>query len=191
MRIVVSILAFVLLLPAAGHAQELQAGVSYTLLSLSYPDQIPNGFGGWVSWDLVDASADPSLTVGLDAALNVFPEDHPIIGRQVQLVGGVRGGLRTNRLRALGRIRPGVVTFSERFIAPDTVCIAIVPTPEECLVDERNFAVDAGVTLEWLTSERLVLRFDLGDTLIRFNREARDASWTNNLQFAAGAGWRF
>lgn len=191
MRILVPVLALVLLASPAAHAQELQAGLSYTLLSLSYPDQVPNGFGGWVSWDLVDASTDPSLTVGLDAALNVFPENHPIIGRQVQLVGGVRGGLRTEQLRALGRIRPGIVRFSERFIAPDTVCIAIVPAPEACLVDERNFAVDVGVTLEWLSSRRVVVRFDLGDTIIRFNREARDAAWTNNLQFAAGAGWRF
>jgi hypothetical protein len=191
MRIAVSVLACFLLLPPAGYAQELQAGASYTLLSLSYPDQIPQGFGGWVSWDRVDASADPSLTVGLDAALNVFPNDHPIIGRQVQLVAGVRGGLRTDRLRALGRIRPGVVSFSERFIAPDTVCIAIFPPPEECLVEEENFAVDVGLTFEWLASPRIVLRVDLGDTLIRFSREATDASWTNNLQFAAGAGWRF
>lgn len=191
MRIVALLFALTLLTAPALGAQELQAGGSYTLISLSYPDQIPNGFGAWASWDLVDASADPSLTVGLDAALNVFPEDHPIIGRQVQLLAGVRGGLRTDRLRALGRVRPGVVKFGERFIAPDTVCIAIFPTPEACLADERNFAVDVGVTLEWLTSRRLVLRFDLGDTLIRFNREARDAAWTNNLQFSAGAGWRF
>ena len=127
MRIVLSILAFVLLLPAASRAQELQAGVSYTLLSLSYPDQMPNGFGGWVSWDLVDASADPSLTVGLDAALNVFPEDHPIIGRQVQLVGGVRGGLRSDRLRALGRIRPGVVTIARGHRAPARAAVFVNP----------------------------------------------------------------
>jgi hypothetical protein len=191
MRIVASILTLVLLLAPAAAAQELQAGGSYTLLSLSYPDQMPQGFGGWASWDFVDASADPSLVVGLDGALNVFPEDHPIIGRQVQLLAGVRGGLRTDRYRALGRVRPGIVKFGERFIAPDTVCIAIFPTPEECLADERNFAVDVGVTFEWLATRRAVLRVDLGDTVIRFNREARDAFWTNNLQFSAGAGWRF
>lgn len=191
MRSVVLVLALVLLLSPAARSQELQAGGSYTVLSLSYPDQIPQGFGGWVSWDFVDASADPSLVVGLDGALNFFPEDHPIIGRQVQLVAGLRGGLRTDRIRALGRVRPGLVRFTERFIEPDTVCIAIFPTPEACLAEERNFAVDVGVTLEWLATRRTVLRIDLGDTLIRFNREARDAAWSNNLQFSAGAGWRF
>jgi hypothetical protein len=148
---------------------------------------MPNGFGGWFAWDL--ASTGP--TVGLDVGVNFFPEDHPIIGRQTQLLAGVRSGIRTDRFGAFGRVRPGLVHFSERFFAPDTVCILIFPPPESCLVDATNLAIDLGGTLEVYPTPRSVVRVDVGDTLIRFARTRQDAVWKHNLQVAAGAGLRF
>ena len=179
MRILVVLFVLVSLCSTSLRAQEASAGASYTLLSLTYPDQIPNGFGGWLTWRFVDVGA------------NFFPEDHPIIGRQTQLLAGVRGGLRTDRVGAYACVRPGIVHFSERFFAPEVVCIAIFPTPEACLIDTTNFAVDLGGTLELFPSRRTLVRFDIGDTLIRFDRTGQDALWKHNFQFAAGAGVRF
>jgi hypothetical protein len=162
-------------------------GASYTLLSLTYPDQIPNGFGGFLTWDL----ADSGLTFGLDAGVALFPDDHPIIGRQTQLVGGPRAGVRGRRFGAFARVRPGMVHFSRRFFAPDTVCILIFPTPESCLTRETNFAVDVGGTVELYPTTQSVVRVDLGDTAIRFTRSGRSPAWKHNFQFAGGAGFRF
>jgi hypothetical protein len=123
--------------------------------------------------------------------VNLFPEDHPVIGRQTQLLAGVRGGVRSDRLAAFARVRPGLTHFTGRFTAPDIACIAIFPTPEACLIKATNFAVDAGGTFEVYPTLRTVLRFDLGDTVIRFARTGLDPAWKHNLQFVAGVGIRF
>jgi len=179
MRFVLPIFFLLVCLAAPARAQSGAVGASYTFLSLTYPDQIPNGFGGWATWRFIDLTA------------NLFPEDHPIVGRQVQLLGGVRGGFRGERVGAYLRLRPGLVHFTERFYAPDTVCILIFPPPESCLIEGTNAAVDVGGTAEITPPGRLVIRVDVGDTLIRFGREGRDAVWKHNLQLAAGAGVRF
>jgi hypothetical protein len=175
--LVAFVLAAVLALPL--HAQDATVGASYTLLSLTYPDQIPNGLGGWLTWRFVDVG------------LNVFPEDHPIIGRQTQLLAGVRGGFRLGGFGAYARVRPGLVHFSERFLAPDIGCVAVFPTPEACLVDATNFAMDFGGTVELSPTSRTLIRIDVGDTLIRFARTEFDPAWRHNLQFSAGGGFRF
>ena len=173
------VFAFLIALSPALHAQNGSAGVTYTLLSLTYPDQMPNGFGGWLTWKFVDVG------------VNVFPEDHPIIGRQTQLLAGVRGGFRTERVGAFARVRPGLIHFSERFFQPEIPCILIFPPPESCLVDATNLALDLGGTVEVYPTPRSVIRIDAGDTLIRFDRTQLDPAWKHNLQFSAGGGLRF
>ena len=187
MRRAIVVVVLLGLLSSALHAQNASAGASYTLLSLTYPDQIPNGIGGWVTWD----TSDTGPTVGIDAGVNFFPEDHPIIGRQTQAMAGVRGGLRVGPLGAFARVRPGLVHFSERFFAPDVVCILIFPPPESCLIESTNATLDLGGTVEIYPSTRSVVRVDVGDTLIRFTRSQQDAVWKHNFQLSAGAGVRF
>jgi len=181
------VLAIVLLCSTALHAQNASVGASYTLLSLTYPDQIPNGIGGWFSWDRADAG----FTLGVDGGVSFFPENHPIIGRQTLAVAGVRSGIRVGRWGAFARVRPGVVHFSERFFAPEIACILIFPPPESCLIASTNAAIDLGGTLEASPTPRSVVRIDLGDTLIRFSRSGQDALWKHNFQLSAGAGVRF
>jgi hypothetical protein len=170
--------------PPLLHAQQVQVGGSYALLSLTYPDQIPSGFGGWLTW-----GQTPALE--FDLGVNLFPEDHPIIGRQTQFLAGLRSGFRTDRFAAFGRVRPGVTHFSRRFFAPEIVCIAIFPTPEACLAEKTNFTLDLGGTFEVFPASRMLLRFDVGDALIRFSRTEQDPVWKHNFQFSAGAGVRF
>ena len=174
-------------LAAPGYAQHASVGASYTVLSLTYPDQIPNGFGGFLTWDFVDSGA----TLGLDVGTALFPEDHPVIGRQTQFVAGPRVGVRARRFGAFARLRPGVIHFSRQFFAPDTVCILIFPTPDSCLQRETNFALDIGGTVELHPTARSLVRLDAGNTTIRFARPDRAPAWKHNFQFAGGAGFRF
>ena len=181
------VFVFLVFLSPAVRAQNGSAGATYTLLSLTYPDQLPNGFGGWLTWDFKRTG----LIAAADLGVNFFPEDHPIIGRQTQLLGGVRGGVRAGGFAAYARVRPGFVHFGERFFFPETVCILIFPPPESCLVEATNLAFDLGGTIEVYPTPRSVLRFDIGDTMIRFSRDQQETVWKNNLQFAAGVGVRF
>jgi hypothetical protein len=179
MRLSLVVFVFATLLTVPLRAQDTTVGASYSLLSLTYPDQIPNGFGGWLTWRFIDAG------------VNLLPEDHPIIGRQTQLFAGARGGFRVGGFGAYARVRPGLIHFSRRFLAPEIACVAIFPTPEACLVDATNFALDLGGTVEFLPTSRTVIRLDVGDTLIRFNRNELEPVWRHNFQFSAGAGVRF
>src|SRR5947209_2952654 len=49
--------------------------------------------------------------------------------------------MQTSAHRFVREDTAGVGVFSDRFIAPGIVCIAIVPTPESCLVDSTNLAL--------------------------------------------------
>jgi hypothetical protein len=188
-RLLLIVVGVVLFSASLVHAQESSAGVSYTVLSLDYPeDENPAGFGVWFTRDV---TSGPGPTIGLDLGLNFFPEDDPIIGRQTQLFGGIRGGLRYEWFGIYGRLRPGVMHFSRQFLAPDTVCILIFPPPDACLTRENNLAFDLGGTFELYPFERALVRVDLGDTAIRYRRIDRDSIWRRNLQFSAGAGVRF
>jgi hypothetical protein len=45
--------------------------------------------------------------------------------------------------------------------------------------------------VEFSPSPRAVIRVEVGDTVIRFNRTEFDAVWRHNFQLSAGAGMRF
>jgi hypothetical protein len=54
------------------------------------------------------------------------------------------------------------------------------------------FALDLGGVVEFYPSRRVVMRFDLGDTVVNFRGNFAGRSLTtHNLQFNAGVGYRF
>jgi hypothetical protein len=160
-----------------------QIGGHYSALSLEYPDQTRHGGGAFFVYA-------PRGWIGVDVTTSWFPSDD-VGGSAWQLLAGPRVGGSVGRIGIFGRVRPGLVRFSERFFAPETVCIAIFPTPEGCLVKSTNFALDYGTTVEASLSSRTVLRFDIGDALTRYRRGDDSSSWKHGLLVTAGAGWRF
>jgi hypothetical protein len=183
MRIVVVLLASALFTSSPAHAQSTQAGVQYSALALDYPDQTRSGVGGFVVYS-------PIAWLGVDASTTLFfSEDAG--GYVWQVLAGPRVGTTWSDVALFGRVRPGFVRFSDRIFKPDIACILIFPPPESCLAPNTNFAIDLGGTVEIPLNPSTVLRFDLGDTLTRFDRNDLDPEWKHNLQFAAGVGWRF
>ena len=184
MRIVVVAFALVVLAHLPAHAQSsTQGGVLYSALAQEYPDQTRSGFGGFVVYS-------PKPWVGLDVSTSIFLSED-VGGYAWQLLAGPRVGTLWNDLALFGRVRPGLVRFSERFFKPNIACILIFPPPEACLAPHTNFALDLGGTVELPLNESTALRLDLGDTLIRYDRDDLGAEWMHNLQFAAGLAWRF
>jgi hypothetical protein len=183
---VLTLLTLPTIAPVA-HAQTRAAGLSFSSLSLTYPERHASGIAGWLTMDFVDS---PGPFAGIDLAATFFPDDHPVTGRHTQLLGGVRAGAGMGHVRLSGRARAGVAHFSRRFYAPDVPCILIFPPPEACLTGRTNLALDFGGTLE-VPIDRYVLRFDGGDTAIRFSRTNFDAAWKHNLQLSGGFGVRF
>ena len=132
-------------------------------------------------------------------------------GRVIQAVGGVKAGKRFESWGIFGKVRPGVVSFSDG----EFTLLPVGPvTPSTVLEIQTNrvtsFATDVGAVLEFYPSKHVVTRFDAGDTIIHFTRRTtntlkfdpltnssfvgpvtRPARTTHNFQFIASVGFRF
>ena len=134
-------------------------------------------------------------TFALDAELEYFPSE---LGRvpfsasrtAAQLRG--RAGVVSGRWGVFAALAPGVVHFGA---APEPIaCIAVFPPPLECqLAAGRSVpALGLGAGLELFASERLVVRLEVEDRLLRypvaFRREHRVQ---HHFRAALGVGLRF
>jgi hypothetical protein len=129
-------------------------------------------------------------------------------GNVSQVVAGAKIGKRFEKWGIFGKARPGVVSFSQGEFIP------IIINPFGPIEGRSNsvtsFAADLGGVLEFYPTDRIVTRFDAGDTIIHFGRRTtngvgfnfttnefflipitRPARTTHNFQFTAGVGFRF
>lgn len=164
------------------------------------------GFGGRIGYNITNSFA-------VEAEVNFFPSEHRFnVGREIQGLFGLKAGHRFEKVGVFGKIRPGFLSSrtSEFRARRDVACITIFPPPATCF-DETvrratNLAVDIGGVVELYPSKRTVLRFDVGDTIIRFGQRsfiapsttvtggvivAVPADTTHNLQGSIGIGFRF
>ena len=148
-------------------------------------------------------------SIGVEAEANIFPENKqrdkrigvPITvfepgGRKFQMLFGPKIGYRFRKLGVFGKVRPGFIRL-DRFEAVD----AVFSTPNglAILSSTRNgltfFNIDIGGVFEYYPSRRTILRFDAGDTIIRYGaQEPKDINPSitrHNLQISVGFGFRF
>src|SRR5215468_6587092 len=106
---------------AAGQTRQSQSDLGGTLtwLNLGSFDDTATGFGGRLDYHLVDL-------LWLDAEANVFPANDRVTGRKLEAIAGGKIGGRSRVFGLFGKVRPGAVRFGNDFVAPGTVCIAIV-----------------------------------------------------------------
>jgi hypothetical protein len=145
--------------------------------------------------------------IGLEAELNFFPKDHngestnQEGGRITEGLFGLKAGKRFERFGVFGKFRPGFVSFGRAFLAKDARLIIADPFNLSNFGRLTHFATDAGGVLEFYASRRSLVRFDLGDTIIRYGRQnfidvfgrssPNPAFTRHNLQFSAGFSFRF
>lgn len=198
-----------LLFDGSARAQEHDApkyeiGVQYTSLSIDLP-----GFGGTENAPGVGARFTYNLTdyFAIEAEGNVYPgvtQDYTTGGDPQQLQVGVKAGKRWKRFGLFAKARPGYITFSET-LTP----LPVVSGSAVNFVYDRerktHFSTDVGGVLEFYPSKRMLVRFDAGDTIIRYggHRELLPGSTgspvitpvgseiKHNFQFTAGIGLRF
>lgn len=158
------------------------------------------------------------LTV--EAEWNLFPRDRGEFdpdftgGRKVQGLFGAKVGRRFESVGVFAKARPGFVHFSRGDLRQSGGCILSIPPPLGCFegTGRTDFAVDVGGVLELYPSKRTIVRFDVGDTILRtgdhlvpvivgsppgdpipargFVGGAR-AQTTHNVQASVGFGFRF
>lgn len=172
----------------AQEAPKVEIGAHYTFLRFSDFDTNDSGVGVRVTFNLTD-------NVAIDGEYNFFPtkrrhfiDDFYVNSRRYQGLLGVKAGARGDKVGVFGKLRPGFVHFGEGTLDPTIVPILPVPGTFK----STQFALDAGGVFELYPSRSTVLRFDVGDTIIRFNGDGGRPKFTShNLQLSAGVGLRF
>ena len=116
-------------------------------------------------------------------------------GRKFQAVAGPKIGYRGKKVGVFGKIRPGLF-YVERLPIIDTLSVTLPNIG--IFADEKKaifFSTDVGGVVEVYPSKRTVLRFDIGDMIIRYNAQepkAFNPAFTRHtLQFSTGFGFRF
>lgn len=203
-----------------GDTPRFEAGVQYTSLLFNQRVQF---FDLPPSADTRRVTAEPAvggrLTVNLndhlalEGAVDFLAREQftslTFGGIGIQGQFGVKAGRRFERFGLFAKARPGFLTFSRAFRLVGTRTVSD-PSFEQPLTfgvfEERrmtHFETDLGGVVELYPTRRLVTRFDLGDTIIRYGE--RDGPGTSfaqlivrvpaetrhNFQFSAGLGLRF
>lgn len=130
------------------------------------------GLGGRVTYNL-------NKHVALEAAGYFFPRQCHFCGRveEGQIAQGLFGlkiGKRFKKWGVFGKARPGLMSFSRG-------AFDIVPTGGTGLnafrIDfhrQTNLVFDLGGVIEFYPSKKIVLRVDIGDTIIRYSQRTVD-----------------
>jgi hypothetical protein len=215
-----AIIATLLVFSTGARAQEhdapkVEVGAQFSSLSLTPPGfsgtENPAGFGGRITYNLTDYFA-------IEAEGNIFPtrvqRQFASGGVAEQMQFGVKAGKRLRSFGVFAKARPGFVSFGDTIKLTSSLVARVpggAPRPFTEFGSERktHFSTDVGGVLELYPSRRLVVRFDAGDTIIRYGEHdeadfssgvftldelpiIKVASETkHNFQFTAGVAYRF
>lgn len=199
----------------ANDAPKVEVGVQFSSLSITPPalfgTENAAGFGARVTYNLTNYFA-------VEAEGNFFPTGTtPTFttgGKAEQAQFGVKVGKRFKSFGIFAKARPGFVSFDDTIKLTSTLVARVpgaTPRPFTEFGSERktHFSTDVGGVLEFYPSRRLLVRFDVGDTIIRYGEHdvtgdtivivtpddlpivRAPAETRHNFQFSAGVGFRF
>lgn len=201
----------------AEDAPRFEIGAQFSSLTIREPSfsndfRTEPGFGGRVTFNFTDYLA-------AEAQVDFYPNDN---GRSSEFAGGrtttglfgVKAGKRFERFGVFGKARPGFVRFERTlsgFIVDPNTSPSQFPVIQPEHRSRTEFATDIGGVLEFYPTRRIVTRFDIGDTIIRYQERTimfptffpgpppttgvvfitRPNETKHNFQFSAGIGFRF
>lgn len=153
------------------------------------------GAGGWASVPVIHH-------ISLDAAGFRLPEDDQTDSPQdggpaTEIFGGLKAGIRRDKMGYFGKFRPGMIRFDHGLAAeyqtgPSTFSVQSRPL--------RNLALDMGGVLEVYASRHTILRADASNVYIHYRGQTVASSsggvyspplGKSSILFTFGAGWRF
>ena len=137
----------------------------------------------------------------LESDITVLPGNSATAGNHLQGLFGAKAGLRTHKIGLFVKARPGFMHFSkDPFGVSKTGTGADFFSRERASSTEPN--LDVGGVVEYYTVRGVILRFDLGDSIIRYApRMVRVSDFvppfeaggftTHNWQGSFGVSFRF
>lgn len=176
------------------------------------------GFGGRFGYNLTDDLA-------IEAELNFFPKADSFSppgafndGNLIEGLFGLKAGKRFEKAGIFGKARPGFLYASKGDLqpGPGSPCGQILTPPvgSRCFqtTSKSSFAFDLGGVVEFYPTKRTLIRFDVGDTIVRLDKRnvtavlnplpsgfpasslvifGVPAETTHNFQGSVGIGFRF
>jgi hypothetical protein len=209
-------LIFILALaPSETRAQEhdapkVEVGTQFSSLSITPPGSFgtenATGSGGRVTYNINDH-------VAVEAEGNFYPtalsQTYRTGGKAEQMQFGLKVGKRFDKFGIFAKARPGFVSFDS------TLTVSQLPIAAGGIIDivnnltserKTHFTTDVGGVLELYPTRRVLVRFDFGDTIIRYGEHV-EAGETflgsgstlftapteirHNFQFTGGVSYRF
>ncbi|HMG73103.1 MAG TPA: hypothetical protein VK582_06335 [Pyrinomonadaceae bacterium] len=191
--------------------KKVEVGVQFTSFTLFPPPRegfqpanvTEPEFGGRITYNL-------TRRIAVESELNFFPNKNIFQflgeGRAVQGQFGIKTGKRFKQFGVFGKARPGFLSVGKVFFHEPG---AKLPTPYGFSIPNARigrqtyFTTDVGAVLEFYPSDRTLVRFDAGDTIVRYGKSfeeigfnpsqlaAMPAKIKHNFQFTAGVGFRF
>jgi len=172
-----------------------EIGVHYSSINLNVFDSTEGGGGIRFSYYLTNYLAVDAEGNIFDPRIGDYPTDDFLAA---QGFVGVKAGIRRKRFGTFAKVRPGVANFpvlrvNRRF------CSSLLPC-ETAGGSGNRFALDTGAIFEAYPTSRVVVRFDVGDTMIRYDGDSFFRSpgivrisdgMSHNLQWGIGVGFRF
>jgi len=193
-----------------------EIGAQFSSLTIREPSfsndfRTEPGFGGRVTFNF-------NAYLAAEAQVDFYPNDSRrgnvfSGGRTTTGLFGVKVGKRFERFGVFGKARPGFVRFGRSLtgftLDPNSGSPFTAVLPE--FRGRTEFATDIGGVLEFYPTRRIVTRFDIGDTIIRYRERTVNFPFLNpgppptltpgtfiqlsdtrhNFQFSAGIGFRF
>jgi hypothetical protein len=149
------------------------------------------GLGGRIGWRIF-------RHLDVDGELVVHPRAG-VTGYRIQGFVGAKAGVRLGRVGLYAKVRPGFLYFEKD---PFGVAAPGSSFLNPLWADALEPALDLGGTIEYDTPRGLVVRFDIGDTIVRYGTRTvfsspvlppRQAGGfiTRNRQWSLGMGKRF
>jgi hypothetical protein len=160
----------------------IEVGAHYTILRINGfgdADATDSGVGGRLTFNI-------SENLGIEGEVNFFPQGRinfanlssTLDSNRMQGLFGAKYGIRAEKAGIFAKVRPGFIRFSEGTPALGTAS------------SETQFALDFGGVVELYPARAFAIRFDVGDTIIRFDNVVNPFI-THNLQISTGIALRF
>src|SRR5437762_2304298 len=200
MRLALLLLMIPMTAPAQATGEGLEAGIVFSgtfLKEIGTRDAgvgtSAAGIGGRLGYSL-------ARSVDLETDIIVWPNNQATSGTWIQGLFGVKAGKRFDRFGLFGKVRPGFMHFrKDPFGASQPGGTGLLGRQR---VSSTEPSIDMGGVFEYRTTRGLMLRFDLGDTVIRYGRRRVFLSQflpevdaggfaTHNWQGTFGLGVRF
>ena len=201
--LLLAVVTFTSVAVGQSHKDKLEVGVHSTSLTVFDPDfpgdVTQGGIGGRVTYNI-------NRSFAAEAELNFFPQTQLFAGaggNSIQGQFGVKAGKRFEKFGIFAKLRPGFLNVDDVFTFIPGPVINGIPTLDSKIERTIMFTLDVGGVLEFYPSKRVVVRFEAGDTVIRYPKKFdvifdgqslaftdRPPKFEHNFQFMAGVGFR-